>query len=176
MGYRWHFWSDWWGYAGGGLVDVERVPKATYDAFRDASRPRLLVGLQDASVVGAGDVVVPIVAVNDGAGEAWTGTTSWGVVEAVSAVFAPDVEGARIGLPVPPDPDARVAVPRDRGTVVAHGELAFDAAPAAATRVGDVAFPVEAGQARTLILRWTDVDLTDGVLHLHESPAQHARH
>ena len=40
MGYRWHFWSDWWGYAGGGLVDVERAPKRTYTAFRDASRPR----------------------------------------------------------------------------------------------------------------------------------------
>src|SRR5207245_11364112 len=54
MGYRWHFWADWWGYAGGGLVDVERVPKAPYHAFRDASRPRLLVGVHDASVDPAG--------------------------------------------------------------------------------------------------------------------------
>ncbi len=44
MGYRWHFWSDWWGYAGAGLVDVDRVPKRTYSAFRDASRPLLVVG------------------------------------------------------------------------------------------------------------------------------------
>jgi len=168
MGYRWHFWADWWGYAGGGLVDVERVPKATYDAFRDASRPRLLVGLQDASVVSAGDVTVPIVAVNDG-GEAWRGTASSEVVDARSSVFAPDFDGARIGLPVPPDADARVAVPRDRGAVVARGDLAFEAAPKAATPVGDVVIPLEPGQARTLVLGWTDVELgnQENFVHFH---------
>ena len=168
MGYRWHFWSDWWGYAGGGLVDVERVPKATYEAFRDANRPRLLVGLQDASVVPAGEAAVPIVAVNDGV-EAWRGTASWEVIEASSAVFAPDLDGARIGLPAPPDHETRVAVPRDRGDVVTHGELAFDAAPSAATPVGDVSFPLAAGQARTLVLRWTEVELGDqeNFVHFH---------
>ena len=168
MGYRWHFWADWWGYAGGGLVDVERVPKATYDAFRDASRPRLLVGLQDASVVSAGDVTVPIVAVNDG-GEAWRGTASSEVVDARSSVFAPDFDGARIGLPVPPDTDARVALPRDRGAVVARGDLAFEAAPKAATPVGDVVIPLEPGQARTLVLGWTDVELgnQENFVHFH---------
>jgi beta-mannosidase len=168
MGYRWHFWADWWGYAGGGLVDVERAPKATYDAFRDASRPRLLVGLQDASVVPGGDVTVPIVAVNDG-GDAWRGAASWDVVEATSAVIAPDFDGARIGLPGPPDADARVAVPRGRGAVVAHGELAFDAAPAAATPVGELTLALEPGQARTLVLRWTDGELGDqeNFVHFH---------
>ena len=52
MGYRWHFWADWWGYAGGGLVDLDRVPKRR--TGRSAtSRPRLLVGLHEASVVPA---------------------------------------------------------------------------------------------------------------------------
>ncbi|HMG27897.1 MAG TPA: hypothetical protein VKH36_13915 [Acidimicrobiia bacterium] len=168
MGYRWHFWADWWGYAGGGLVDVERVPKATYDAFRDASRPRLLVGLQDASVVPTGDVTVPIVAVNDGA-DAWRATASWQVVDATSAVFAPDVDGARIGLPVPPDPDARLAVPRDRGRVVDHGELVFEAAPTAATPVGELRLALEPGRARTLLLRWADAELGDqeNFVHFH---------
>jgi hypothetical protein len=171
MGYRWHFWADWWGYAGGGLVDVERVPKATYGAFRDASRPRLLVGLQDASVVPAGTVTVPIVAVND-RGNAWRVTASWEVVEATSGVFAPDLDGARIGLPMPPDPEARVAVPRARGPAVAHGELAFDAAPAAATRVGEVTVALEPGQARTLVLRWSDEQLgspagEENFVHFH---------
>ena len=168
MGYRWHFWADWWGYAGGGLVDVERVPKATYEAFRDASRPRLLLGLQDASVVPAGELAVPIVAVNDGA-EAWRATASWVVVEAGSAVFAPDSEGARIGLPMPPDADARVAVPRVRGAVVARGELAFEAAPEAATPVGELTLALEPGQARTLVLRWKDIELGDqeNFVHFH---------
>jgi beta-mannosidase len=168
MGYRWHFWADWWGYAGGGLVDVERVPKATYEAFRDASRPRLLVGLQDGSVVPAGEVTVPMVAVNDG-GDAWRDTASWEVVDARSAVFAPDFDGARIGLPLPPDADARVAVPRDRGGVVADGELFFDAAPNAATPVGEVPVVLEPGQARTLVVRWSDTELGDqeNFVHFH---------
>jgi beta-mannosidase len=168
MGYRWHFWADWWGYAGGGLVDVERVPKATYDAFRDASRPRLLVGLHDASVVPAGEVAVPVVAVNDGS-DPWRGTASWEVVEATSAVFAPDFDGARIGLPMPPDADARVAVPRSRGAVVGSGALAVDAPPAAATRIGEVPVALEPGRARTLLLRWSDPELGDQVnfVHLH---------
>ena len=168
MGYRWHFWADWWGYAGGGLVDVERVPKATYEAFRDASRPRLLVGLQDGSVVAAGEVTVPIVAVNDGGG-AWRDTASWEVVEARSAVFAPDFDGARIGLPMPPDADARVAVPRDRGGVVTDGDLPFDAAPNTATPVGEVRLVLEPGRARTLVLRWSDAELGDqeNFVHFH---------
>jgi hypothetical protein len=176
MGYRWHFWADWWGYAGGGLVDVERVPKATYDAFREASRPRLLVGLHDASVVPAGEVVLPIVAANDG-GDAWRGTASWEVVEATSAVFAPDFDGARIGLPMPPDADARVAVPRSRGAVVDDGEMTVVASPAAATTVGEITVALAPGQARTLLLRWTDPELGDqeNFVHLH-CPAEGEEH
>jgi beta-mannosidase len=155
MGYRWHFWADWWGYAGGGLVDVERVPKATYAAFRDASRPRLLVGLHDASVVPARAQVVPVVAVNDQR-DAWRDMASWEVIEATSAVFAPDFDGSRIGLPMPPDADARVAVPRSRGAAVASGELVFDAGPTAATTIGEVTVTLEPGDARTLLLRWDD--------------------
>ena len=56
MGYRWHFWSDWWGYAGGGLVDIERAPKRTYAAFRDASRPVLVTARTERSVFEPGPV------------------------------------------------------------------------------------------------------------------------
>ena len=171
MGYRWHFWADWWGYAGGGLVDVERVPKATYGAFRDASRPRLLVGLHDASVVPAGGQVVPVVAVNDRRAE-WQGAASWELVEATSAVFAPDLDGARIGLPMPPDADARVAVPRSRGAAVARGDLHFDAAASSAAPVGEITVTLEPGQARTLLLRWHDPELDaqrpqENFVHFH---------
>jgi hypothetical protein len=94
-------------------------------------------------------------------------------------VFAPDPDGARIGLPVPPDPDARVAVPRGRGSAVAHGELAFDAEPAAATKVGAVTVALGPGQARTLVLRWTDEELDpadqENFVHFH-CPAPGERH
>jgi beta-mannosidase len=176
MGYRWHFWADWWGYAGGGLVDVERMPKATYDAFRDASRPLLLVGVHDASVVPPGTAAVPVVAVNDRT-EPWRGTVSWEVVEATSGVFAPDFDGARIGLPMPPDADARVAVPRSRGVTVARGELDIDARAAAATPVGEVAVELAPGRARTLLLRWSDPELgeQENSVHLH-CPAAGEQH
>jgi beta-mannosidase len=176
MGYRWHFFADWWGYAGGGLVDVERVPKAPYDAFRAASRPLLLVGLQEASVVPSGRVTVPIVAVND-RDDAWRGTVSWEIVDAASAVFAPDYDGSRIGLPLPADADARVAVPRSRGATLAGGELAVEAAQTAATPAGEVAVELAPGQARTLLLRWTDPDHgpQENFVHLH-CPADGEEH
>ena len=172
MGYRWHFWADWWGYAGGGLVDVERVPKKTHDAFRDANRPLLVIGLQDASVVPAGPVTVPIVAVNDRT-ERWRGHVSWDLVDATSSVFAPDVDGTRIGLPMPPDADARVAVPRSRGATVARGQLSLDASASATTQLGEVSVELAPGQARTLLLRWTDPEHGDqeNFEHLHCPPA-----
>ncbi|HKH25989.1 MAG TPA: hypothetical protein VKB11_02520, partial [Acidimicrobiia bacterium] len=97
---------------------------------------------------------------------------SWEVVESTSGVFAPDRDGARIGLPMPPDPDGRVAVPHARGRAVTHGELTFDAAPAAATTVGEVTVTLEPGQARTLLLRWTDHELgspagEENFVHFH---------
>jgi beta-mannosidase len=176
MGYRWHFWADWWGYAGGGLVDVEREPKATYDAFRAANRPLLLVGIHDASVVAAGASTVPVVAVNDRA-EPWAGKVSWEVVESTSAVFAPDFDGARIGLPMPPDAGSRVAVPRSRGASVERGELPVVAPPSAATLVGEVAVSVTPGAARTLFLRWTDPELgeQENFVHFH-CPADTEEH
>ena len=65
MGYRWHFWADWWGYAGGGLVDVDRVPKRTYAAFRDATRPLLVTARTERSVYEPGEVQLPVFVVND---------------------------------------------------------------------------------------------------------------
>jgi hypothetical protein len=94
-------------------------------------------------------------------------------------VFAPDSDGARIGLPMPPDPDARIAVPRSRGATVARGELAVDAAPAAATCVGEVAVDLAPGQSRTLLLRWTDTELDppdqENFVHFH-CPADGEEH
>jgi hypothetical protein len=73
---------------------------------------------------------------------------------------------------MPPDADARVAVPRSRGAGVAHGELTFDAAPSAATPVGEVTVAMEPGQARTLLVRWADPELDasreqENFVHFH---------
>jgi hypothetical protein len=87
-------------------------------------------------------------------------------------VFAPDLDGARIGLPMPPDADARVAVPRSRGAAVARGDLHFDAAASSAAPVGEITVTLEPGQARTLLLRWHDPELDaqrpqENFVHFH---------
>jgi beta-mannosidase len=176
MGYRWHFWADWWGYAGGGLVDVERVPKATYVAYRDASRPLLIVALQDASVVAPGEVALPVVVVNDRA-QPVSGVVEYDVYAATSAVIAPDLEGARIGLPMPPDPDGRVAVPRTRGDRVGGGALAYEIGPGTTAPTGTITVALEQGQARTVVLRWNDPfdGPQENFVHLH-CPAEGERH
>jgi hypothetical protein len=73
---------------------------------------------------------------------------------------------------MPPDADARVAVPRSRGAAVANSEMTFDAPPTAATRVGEVTLALEPGQARTLLVRWADPELDasrdqENFVHFH---------
>ena len=171
MGYRWHFWSDWWGYAGGGLVDVDRVTKRTYDAYRDASRPLLVLALADRSVYEPGDVALPVVVVND-THEPWRGDVQWEVHEASSSVIAPDPDGSRIGLAFPATDGALVAVPRNRGRVLERGTLTVEAPAEAATDVGSVTVVLEPGQARTIVFRW---DGDENFVHLH-CPAAGEQH
>jgi hypothetical protein len=62
-------------------------------------------------------------------------------------------------------------VPRSRGTLVERGELAVDAPADAATPVGEVVVDLAPGQARTLVLRWTDEELDparqENFVHFH---------
>jgi beta-mannosidase len=162
MGYRWHFWSDWWGYAGGGLVDVERVPKRTYSAFRDASRPVLVTARTDRSIHEPGEVTLPVFVVNDTAAP-WSGSVRWELHDATSAVIAPDPDGFRIGFALPAD-GVPVAVPHARGDLLASGELSVDADPERSTHVGDVPVALEAGTSRTLTFSWDD---QTNFVHLH---------
>ncbi len=64
--YRWHFFVDWWGWAGGGLVDVERKPKATYTALQAASRKLLVATSQPNTLFAPGtELQFPIHAINE---------------------------------------------------------------------------------------------------------------
>ncbi len=63
---RWHFFADWWGYAGGGLVDVDRVPKLPYYWYKEACRPLLLIAdLMSTIYKPNTEIEIPIIAVND---------------------------------------------------------------------------------------------------------------
>jgi beta-mannosidase len=162
MGYRWHFWADWWGYAGGGLVDVERAPKRTYAAFRDASRPVLVAARTDRSVFDPGPIELAVFMVND-TDAAWNGPVEWEVHDATSAVIAPDPRGFRIGL-ARPDDGVLIAVPQTQRAAVASGTLTASAGPERSTPIGEVAVALEPGDARTITFRWGD---ETNFLHLH---------
>jgi hypothetical protein len=68
-------------------------------------------------------------------------------------------------------------VPRSRGATLEHGELVVDALPGAASPAGEVAVEIAPGQARTLLLRWTDPELgeQENFVHLH-CPADGEQH
>ncbi len=162
MGYRWHFWADWWGYAGGGLVDVERVPKRTYAAFRDVSRPVLVTARADRSVFEPGTAMLPVFMIND-TDRAWSGPVHWAVREATSAVITPDPRGFRIGLAYPDD-GVLVAVPQTQGEVCESGTFRVDAGPERSVAIGEVAVDLASGDARTVAFRWGD---ETNFVHLH---------
>jgi beta-mannosidase len=162
MGYRWHNWADWWGYAGGGLVDIERAPKRAYAAFRDASRPVLVAARTVRSVYEPGAVTLPVFMVND-TGSPWTGSVDWAVHDATSDVLTPDPRGFHIGLAVPDDGVA-IAVPHARRETVASGAFTVDAAPRQSTPIGEVTVTLDPGSARTVEFAW---DADTNVVHLH---------
>src|SRR5262249_51219021 len=132
------------------------------------SRPRLLVGLQDASVVSAGEVAAAAVAVND-RGDAGGGDAGEGVGGGATGGLAPRFPRARIPVPGPPPTPPRAAPAPGRRAAPARGDLAVEAAPKAATAVGDVVIPLEPGQGRTLVLGWSDVELgnQENFVHFH---------
>lgn len=168
MGYRWHFWADWWGYAGGGLVDIERAPKRTYAAFRDASRPVLVTARTDRSVYEPGEVQLPVFVVND-THESWRGPVRWEVGDATSAVITPDPDGFRIGLAYPDDGVA-VAVPRSVRGIIEAGTFKVDAPAEQSTAIGEITVALTAGTSRTVVLRWEG---ETNFVHLH-CPAEDA--
>jgi beta-mannosidase len=170
MGYRWHFWADWWGYSGGGLVDIERAPKRAYEAFRDASRPVLVTARTERSVYEPGVAQLPVFMVNDTEAP-WRGAVEWEIHEATSAVIAPDHQGFQIGLALPDD-GVLVATPRTAGARIESGAFEADAPPEQSTAIGEISVHLSAGEARTVTFRWGHE--TNSV-HLH-CPADGAEH
>ncbi len=168
MGYRWHFWADWWGYAGGGLVDIDRAPKRTYSAWKDASRPVLATVRTDRSVYQPGEVTLPVFLIND-AEQPWHGLVQWEIRTATSAVIAPDPRGFRIGLAFPDD-GVVVAIPDRRGDIVESGTFEVRAAAHESTPIGKITVSLGPGTARTVELRWGD---ETNFVHLH-CPAEGA--
>ena len=99
------------------------------------------------------------------------------LLAATSAVFAPDLDGAGIGLLMPPDPESRVAVPHGRGNRIGGGTLEYRVGPESVARIGELTIELEPGQARTVVLRWPDPldGPQENFVHLH-CPADGEQH
>ncbi len=171
--YRWHFFADWWGWAGGGLVDVERRAKGTYSALRSASRPLLVATSLPFSVTTSGaPLEFEVSGVNERRSACelevrwqwmrWPETLVVGVDE--------DAQHA-LGAVDAVTPDAMVALPRnwhsplmpapalhDPELVEASGVLNGTVPPEAAARLGTVELraPSSGLSGATFGMWWTD--------------------
>jgi beta-mannosidase len=156
FGYRWHFFVDWWGWAGAGLVDVDRHRKAAYDALAAASRPVLVATSLPHTVYQPGTrLCFPIQIVNDTREEVKL-DVRWRWRLAPTVVMGVDAERpTRHPLPE----HAMVAVPGgDSEEVVTEGIIAARCPPERAVRAAELelVLPGRALSGATLELEWDE--------------------
>ncbi len=95
---RWHFWSDWWGWAGGGLVDVDRTPKLPYYWYKGACRPLILIADLTSTIYPPNtSITIPIILVNDYNQELQIDYTYELLEVSGSRVIAGDANAAALG-------------------------------------------------------------------------------
>jgi beta-mannosidase len=130
---RWHFFVDWWGYAGAGLLDVNRIPKEPYYWLAMAQRPVLMAAdLENTVFPPSAQLKIPFYILNDGIDDT---SISWelGLYRTEkSVVIAGDRDAARLGATMLPSPAAHmIALPQtppqakvvgDKGTFTALAE------------------------------------------------------
>jgi hypothetical protein len=158
--YRWHFFADWWGWAGGGLVDVDRKPKATYHALKAASRPVLVcTSLPNTIFAPGAELEFPIHLIN----ELRTPIdldVQWEWIQAQeSIVIGVDAEaGTAFSMLARATPNAMVAVPDDGvdSKVVQTGKFRATAQPESSRQIETIKLraPEQEFVAGTLRLKW----------------------
>jgi beta-mannosidase len=161
--YRFHFFADWWGFAGGGLVDVDRRPKATYSALARASRPLLVTTSLPNTVVPPGSILeFPIHVVHERRREVPLEITwRWRASEHSTVVGVDADVPRRYMVPTPATEGAMIAVPRGSpGKILAEGTIAAVARPESASLVATVrvTLPDVAFMGGLLELAWNDGD------------------
>jgi hypothetical protein len=164
--YRWHFFSDWWGWAGGGLVDVDRQPKATFHALAQASRPVLVATTLPHTIFAPSTALrFPIYLVNETREPIdLTVEWSWHPVDKSLVIGADQEAGTRFPWPAPPEAGSMVAMPADLpghlpldpATASTKGSLPARAEPESSNLIGtvEVLVPETPLRAATLELRW----------------------
>lgn len=156
---RWHFFVDWWGWAEGGLLDVDRKPKATYHALAAASRPLLVATSLENTICTPGRTVeFEICAINERRARAEL-ELNWRWRRAPrSLVIGVDREvNQRYPHWPAPAEGAMVALPwGDPGEVLCAGRIAASVASESVALIGTLALevPEEELVGATLELLW----------------------
>jgi beta-mannosidase len=155
---RWHFFVDWWGWAGGGLLDVDRKPKATYLALKAAMRPILVAtSLEQTVFAPGGELEFPIGAINETRRPVRIDVRwRWRRRER-SLLIGVDTEVNNRYIWSRPREGAMVALPwGDAGETIAEGALAGSVAPESASSLGalKLVLPGEELASATLELEW----------------------
>ncbi|MGH9208175.1 MAG: hypothetical protein ACRD1G_16725, partial [Acidimicrobiales bacterium] len=152
----------WWGWAGGGLVDVERRPKATYGAIKEASRPVLVATSVPNSVWPNGTTLdFPISIVNERRLPAEVEVHWRWLRPACSLVVGVD-EGAREAVNAVDlvTPNAMVAFPVDGADnqVLSSGIMEGSVSSQSVALLGSLSLTMPADElsAATLEMAWTD--------------------
>ena len=162
---RWHFFSDWWpdfGYAGGGLVDVDRNPKLPYKWLTLAQRPLIMIADLENTVFPPNTrLKIPVYMVNDNPSPR-TGRWRIKLVRmSHSIVIQGDPEAARLGATTVPAAERHlVAIPAgERVEVLLEREGEFKIDPETVERITTVTFTTPPGPelgSYTLTMEWKE--------------------
>jgi len=160
--YRWHFFVDWWGWAGGGLVDVERKPKATYAALQAASRKLLVATSQPNTVFTPGtELQFPIYAINEQRKSVSLNVLwRWSRISS-SLVIGVDAEVTqRYNMLAAASENSMIAVPSPEhsGDVLLSGNIVGEVGPETTTLLDTLTLPLPDDElaGMTLDLFWDD--------------------
>nr|MDO8083097.1 glycoside hydrolase family 2 TIM barrel-domain containing protein [Candidatus Freyarchaeota archaeon] len=162
---RWHFFSDWWpvfGYAGGGLVDVNRLPKLPYKWLALAQRPLIMIAdLENTVFPPNTELKIPIYMVNDNLS---TKTGKWRIKLSrisQSTVIQGDPEAAKLGATTMPAAERHlVAIPTgDLKETLFEQEGEFKINPETVKQITTVPFTTPPGKelkSYTITLEWKE--------------------
>lgn len=165
MGIRWHFFVDWWGYAGAGLLDINRIPKTPYYSLAEAQRPLLMAADLENTVFRPGmKIEIPIFIINDDVHDT---SSSWEIElcrTERSIVIASDPNAAGLGATGQPSPyNHAIALPEGPAkTKVIAEKGAFEVGAESAKHIKTIQFTapdeMDTPSSFTLMMKWRSKD------------------
>lgn len=156
-----HMLTDWWGYAGMGLTDVDRRPKLGFRWLRDALAPLLALIVHPGNVFLPGEAVcLPVWVVSDRERDTNALVVSWRLCRMrETEIITSDPAAASLGGTSIPAPEGhRVALPRGNHVLseLDSGRFYVPVRARSSVQVGEISFatPTESPSGYTVFLEW----------------------